>query len=355
MGDSRAERALRSLEGVAYWAAIAPLLSRLPAAIGYRAACGRGDWLFRRQTAKRAELVRNLGLLGIGLGEGLREELGEGRRDGPGPAAAQQVARDWFRFASCEALDVMRLRRGTRPLRRLVEIRGREHLEAALAGGKGAILCGAHFGSYNSSYSLLHASGFPITSIGRWQYKYTAGLSSAERRFWDLVYRRLRRYRQRPNIEPWPGRVEVAALAAAALRANEVVTIAIDAPPLDTDLARAVEVAVLGRRAKLLPGVVTLARLTGAPVLMCFQYRAADYRHQVLEISAPVPMDGDVTTAFGRCAARVSAAIERGPAHWAYWTSTPDLQTLELRGPAPVPSPAGPGRHRASDRVTIPA
>jgi lauroyl/myristoyl acyltransferase len=346
VGDSRAERALRSLEGVAYWAAVAPLLARLPAAIGYRAACWRGDWLFRRQTGKRTELARNLGMLGNGLG----------------PAAAQRVARDWFRFASCEALDMMRLRRGARPLRRLVEIRGREHLEAALAGGKGAILCGAHFGSYDSSYALLHASGFPVTSIGRWQYKYTAGLSSAERRFWDLVYRRVRRYRQRPNIEPWPGRFEVAALAAAALRANEVVTIAIDAPPLDSDRARAVEVAFLGRSAKLLPGVVTLARLTGAPVLMCFLYRSADYRHQVLEISAPVPMDGDVTTAFGRCVARVSAAIERSPAHWPYWASTPDLQTLEIRAPDPAPAPAGPVprpdeallRRGTADRVPAP-
>ena len=43
---------------------------------------------------------------------------------------------------------------------------------------------------------------------------------------WDLVYaRRLLRHRQRPNIEPWPGRVQVAAQAAVALRANEVVTI----------------------------------------------------------------------------------------------------------------------------------
>jgi KDO2-lipid IV(A) lauroyltransferase len=346
VGDSRAERALRSLEGVAYWAAVAPLLARLPAALGYRAACWRGDWLFRRQTSKRTELARNLRMLGNG-------------RD---PAAAQRVARDWFRFASCEALDMMRLRRGTRPLRRLVEIRGREHLEAAMAGGKGAILCGAHFGSYDSSYSLLHASGFPVTSIGRWQYKYTARLSSAERRFWDLVYRRFRRYRQRPNIEPWPGRFEVAALAAAALRANEVVTIAIDAPPLDSDRARAVEVPFLGRSAKLLPGVVTLARLTGAPVLTCFLYRSADYRHQVLEISAPVPMDGDVTTAFGRCVAQVSAAIERGPAHWAYWVSTPDLQTLEIRAPDPAPLPAAQApradevrlRRGAADRVPTP-
>ena len=346
MGDSRAERALRGLEGVAYWAAVAPLLARLPSAVGYRAACRRGDWLFRRQTGKRAELVSNLLMLGNGLG----------------PAEAQQVARDWFRFSSCEAVDFARLRQGARPLRRLVEVRGREHLEAALAAGKGAILCGAHFGSYHASFSLLHAGGFPVTSIGRWQYKYTAGLSKAERRFWAHVYRRVRRLRQRPNIEPWPGRFQVAAQAAAVLRANEVLTIAIDVPPLDGDRARAVRIPFLGRQARLLPGVATLAQLTGAPVLMCFQHRSADYRHQVLEISAPVPMDGDVATAFGRCTAQVSAAIERSPAHWAYWPSTPDLQTLELRGPDPAPSPAGPltradevaAQHGTADHVPTP-
>jgi hypothetical protein len=35
---------------------------------------------------------------------------------------------------------------------------------------------------------------------------------------------------------------------------------------------------------------VTLAQITGAPALMGFLYRSADYSHQVLEISAPVPV-----------------------------------------------------------------
>jgi phosphatidylinositol dimannoside acyltransferase len=332
MGDGRVERLLRSTEGVAYWGAVAPVLARMPAVLGYRIACWRGDWLYRRQTGKRTNLERHLRQM-------LGSELGR--------AASRKAARDWFRFASCEAVDVMRLRHRARPLRRLVKIEGQEHLEAALADGKGAILCCAHFGSYNSGLSLLHASGFPVTTIGRWQYKYTARLSSAERRFWDWVLaRRVRRHRQRPNIEPWPGRLEVAALAASALRANEVVTISIDAPPLDSDKARAVDVPLLGRQARLLPGIVTLARLTGAPVLMCSVYRSADYRHQVLEISAPVPMDGDTATAFGRCAAGVSAAIRRSPASWVYWPSpvdfdnlgitSPDRDTAPVRGLVPV-------------------
>jgi len=321
MAESRAGRLLRSAEGAAYWGAMAPAAACLPAALGYRIARLRGDWEYRCRQGKRAELIRNLrGVLG--------DELG--------PDAAQRLTRQWFRFASCEAIDVMRLRGRARPLRRLVEIRGREHLEAALAGGKGAILCSAHFGSYDCAFALLGASGFPVTIIGRWQHNYTAGLSSAERRFWDLVRaRRLRRHWHRPNIEPWAGRVAVAARAAAVLRANEVVTIAIDAPPLEKDLARTVEVPFLGRRASFLPGAVTLAQLTGAPLLMGFMYRTADYRHQVLEISAPVqcPAEEDAATAFARCAAEVSAAIRRSPAHWVYWASKGDLADLGLISP----------------------
>src|SRR5262249_43169429 len=83
---------------------------------------------------------------------------------------------------------------------------------------------------------------------------------------------------QRPTLEPWPDGPQLAVLAAAALRANEVVSISIDPPPLDNGPARAVDFPLLGRRAHLLPGVVALAELTGAPVLMGFLYRGADYR-----------------------------------------------------------------------------
>jgi lauroyl/myristoyl acyltransferase len=328
MGDWPAWKLLRNVEGGVYWAAVAPILARIPAALGYRIACWRGDLLYWCQAGKRTELSRNVRLV-------LGDELS--------PAAAQRVVRDWFRLLSCSTVDVKRLRRGARPLRRLVEIRGREHLEAALAAGKGAILCSAHFGSHASGLSVLHASGFPVTHIGRWDHNYEydyranynvrVGVSPAERWFWDMVYARpLLRYRQRPNIEPWPGRPQVAMQAAAALRANEVVSVSIDAPPLDNERARAVDVPFLGHRTKLLPGIVAIAQLTGAPVLMGFLYRGADYRHQVWEISPPVPLDGETAIAFRRCAAEVDAAIRRSPAHWNLW-QTVDLARLGLIQP----------------------
>jgi lauroyl/myristoyl acyltransferase len=321
----RVGRLLRQVEIVAYYLAVAPLLALLPASLAYRAACWRGDWTFRHWPDKRGEVLGNL-----------REVLGAELS----AAEAERVARDAFRIRSCEVVDLMLLRGRARSLGKLVEIRGREHLDAALAGGKGAILCSAHFGSYLCAFSLLHGDESPVTSIGRWWWNYPPGEPSVERRIWDFVYaRRVLRHRQRPNIEPWPGRMQVAVQAAAVLRANEVLTISSDAPPLDAERTRAVEVPFVGRQAMFLPGVVPLARLTGAPVLMGFARRSADYRHQVLEISPPVPMEGETAAAFGRCAAAIDAAITANPAEWDFWFEPDDLARLGLVPDSPRPVP----------------
>ena len=314
-------RLLRKVEAGVYWLALAPLAAFLPARLAYRVACWRGDWILRSSPEKRSELAANVRQL---LGEELSSE------------EADRVARDIFRFMSCEAIDVMRLRGRGRSLSKLFEIRGREHLAAALAGGKGAILCSPHFSSHPSAFSVLHASGFSFTTIGRWGWRYDTGVSPAERRFWEFVYaRRLERHQQRPRIEPWPGRVRVAVQAAAALRANGVVSISSDTPPLTDDRPRALNVPFLGHEATLLPGVVTLAQLTGAPVLMAIAYHSADYCHQVLEISPPVPMDGDTNTAFRRCVAAMDAAIRSHPGEWTQW-ETWHLSRLGLLGTAPA-------------------
>ena len=81
----------------------------------------------------------------------------------------------------------------------------------------------------------------------------------------------------------------------------------------------------------------SLARLTGAPVLMVFAYRSADYRHQVLEISPPVPMEGDTATAFERCVAAMDAAITAHPAEWDFWFEPGDLASLGLLSDAQQP------------------
>jgi len=200
-----------------------------------------------------------------------------------------------------------------------------------MAAGKGAILCSAHYGSYASAFSLIHASGIPVTSIGRWWWNYDPNTSPAVRRFWDFAYaRRLLRYRQGPNIEPWTGRLASGVQAVRTLRRNEVVTILSDAPPLVSDESRVVKVPFLGREATFLPGVVHLARSSGAPVLMVTVHRSADYRHQVVEISPPLSLEGELQEALARCAAVMDAAIRTNPALWLHWAETDFLADLGL-------------------------
>ena len=314
--ETKAGSLLARVEGIAYWTVVAPLAACLPGWLAYRVACWRADWGRRIRPQQHSEVVR-----------ALRQVLG----DEASGDEAERLARELFRFRSCEIMDLMLLRGRARPLRRLVEIRGREHLEAALAGGKGAILCTGHFGSHQGAFSLVNAIGFPVTSIGRWDWKYDSAVSPAERRFWDLAFaRRVLRHRRRPHLEPWPGRFNIAVQAAAALRDNEVVAICSDAGPLAADQARSLRVPFLGGEARLLPGVVSIAKVTGAPVLMAFLYRSADYRHQTLEISPPVPMEGDTETAFGRCVAAIDAAIKRNPASWNLWSEKDALVRLGL-------------------------
>jgi lauroyl/myristoyl acyltransferase len=300
--------------------AVAPLPALLPARPAYWVACRRADWSFRHQPERPAIVKRHL-----------LQVFG----DTLSPAETERLAREHSRADSCEVIDMMRLRNGTRPLRKLVEIRGREHLEAAMAAGKGAILCSAHFGSYRSAFSLIHASGIPVTSIGRWWWNYDSSWSPAVRRFMDFTYaRRLLRYRQGPNIEPWAGRLASGVQAVRTLRRNEVVTILADAPPLAGDESRVVKVPFLGGEARFLPGVIHLARSSGAPVLMMSVHRLADYRHQVVEISPPLSLEGEPEEAFARCAAAMDATIRTNPALWAHWSDPESFTSLGWAAPS---------------------
>lgn len=303
---------LRRLEILTFWLIGAPLLACLPAKLAYWAACRRGDWIFRHWPAESAVITRNLRRI---------------RGDAFSQAEADRVARDVLRTGSCEVVDIMKLRGRARAMSKLMEIRGREHLDAAMAAGKGAILCTAHFGSYESAFSLIHASGVPVTDIGHWWWHYVPGVSPAARRFWDFAHRRrILRHRQNPNIESWSD-VMSGMRAVATLRRNEAIVICSDAFPLKNDRSRTVKVPFLGGEAGLLPGVITLARSADAPVLMTFAYRSADYCHQVVEISPPLSLEGGTEEAFRRCAAAMDAAITRNPALWRFWAETDFILT----------------------------
>jgi KDO2-lipid IV(A) lauroyltransferase len=307
--DNRRPRLLhdglfRRLEVATFRLIIVPLVAFLPAPLAYGIARFYGDVQFQWDAARRNQILYCL----INV---LSDQIQ--------PAEQMQMVRDIFRLRACEAIDVMRLARSGQTLARQVEIRGLEHIEAALAAGKGAILCGAHFGSYGSAFALIGIKGFPLTIIGRWPSKVDRNRSALERFFFQFLFRKPVEHHLRTSIEPRAGKLGIAVEAASVLRKNELVGVLLDSPVIAADRERAVPMDFLNGQALLLPGTITIAQLIGSPVLMMFLHRSEDWRHQVLEIAPPLSLEGDSLTAFKRGLAIVEEAIRKEPAHWIYW------------------------------------
>lgn len=305
------------LEEYLYRLVIVPLVAFLPARLAYGVACLRGSWCYRLDAFKREQILSNLeGVFG--------EQLSLAER--------KRIALDFFRMKSCQAIDGMRLAGNGQALARLVEIHGMEHVKDALASGKGVVVCIAHFGSFNSCCSLLGAYGFPVTDVGN--FTYNPIITLVERLLKrPVIEKRAPHHFRHPNIEPRKGQVEAAIRMSEILRDNEVITIAIDVPVADQDRRHAVPVDFLGRTVLLLPGSVSIAKQTGSPVLVVVALRSPDWIHQVMKISPPVSLEGDIEEVFKRCVAMVEAPIRQNLAQWDGCVNTQALLDFGLLSP----------------------
>jgi len=275
------------------------LATSLPMAVAYAVAVQQGDIRYMLNRSLRDQVESRL-----------EDVLNEDQ-------ATQEytsVVRRYFRLRSCEVLDMALLSGESKEISRLVEVRGRQHIEAAQANGKGALICTAHFGHGPNCVALLSAMGYPSTLVARWAFGQRGGSMLRPVDNWILAH-----HAPRPNILDRPGDVTAALKAATLLRKNELVSVLIDATVRSRDHRRSVPVSLMNRRAYLLPGVVTISKLTGAPILMTLMRRGPDWRHQVIEISSPVSVEGDPSVALQRCIKILEREIRRDPAQWTYW------------------------------------
>jgi KDO2-lipid IV(A) lauroyltransferase len=151
----------------------------------------------------------------------------------------------------------------------LVEVRGLEHLDAALGQGKGVMLLLAHFGSFLLPLPFLGFRGYKVNQVtGRQQH----GSLLAER-FWLWRKREADRLPVsfiqvnkflRPIFEAF-GR-------------NELVAIAFDG----RDSTSWAETDFFGRNVKFSTGPFDLARRTGAVIIPTFMVRRPDNTHTLV-------------------------------------------------------------------------
>ncbi len=208
----------------------------------------------------------------------------------------------------------------------LADARGLEHLERARADGRGAILLSGHFGNIELLGAWL-GRRHPVAFVVK-------PLSNPRVDAW------ITRQRGRAGVETIPAGAGLRRVYQA-LRANRWVAML-----GDQDARRAgVFVPFLGRPASTAIGPARIALATGAPIVMGFDLRRPDGRHEI-DVDPPlVVLDPAAPDAAERLTALHVAALERRvreqPELW-FWLHR-RWKTRPPAGGARVSPDAGPG------------
>ncbi len=187
-------------------------------------------------------------------------------------------------------------------LMRRTEARGLERLDDALRGGRGCILVGAHFGSYDLGAAYLAARGHEVVAVVE-----------------DLRPRRLQRlfsrHRARLGVRSLPRRrgTGLRAEIGRVLAANGIVGLL-----ADRSLSGAgIEVEMFGAKRLVPDGPASLALATGAEIVVAHALsHGHGWRAEVTTRLRPSPESDDVRSLTQSVATALERTIEIRPSDW---------------------------------------
>jgi len=179
-----------------------------------------------------------------------------------------------------------------------VSVDGREHLDAALARGRGAIMAVPHMGSWDVAGSYAGALGYSISAVAE---RFPGSLNDA-----------VVQTRQRFGLDVIPlGRSAVRSINQA-LESNSVVALL-----CDLEQGPGVEVQFFGRRAIVPGGPAAIAVKTGAALMPACQYASTPGRHHVhLEPALDLEPGTTKEGVMQRIVNRFEAFIQERPDQW---------------------------------------
>jgi phosphatidylinositol dimannoside acyltransferase len=282
------------------WLVAWRLVRRLPEPVAF--ALGRvGGYLFYRLDARRRTA--------------LRANLGHVLGPAATPAGLERAVRRNFAAYGRYWVEAFRLEDlGPAELRRRLHLDGREHLDAALAAGRGVIFAAPHVGNWDAGGAWLAASGYPATAV-------------VERLRPPEVFERFAAYRRALGMELLPVTDGPDTLRGVlrALRAGRLACLV-----CDRDLTGGgLPVTLFGARARMPGGPASLALKTGAALLPCAVYQEDRPGHWRGVVRPPLPLDrtgdarADVVALTQRLADQFEGLIAAAPEQWhvlsRYW------------------------------------
>lgn len=275
------------------WLRVWATVKRLPAPLAFALGRAGGAVWYRADRRRRDALRGNLQqVVGPDVGERELERLVRRAFAGYG--------RYWIEAFRLERLSAEQL------LDRVTFV-GREHLDAAVASGRGVVIATVHVGNWDAGGAWLGAAGYSALAVAE-QLKPAA------------LYERFKAYRERLGLKIIPlasGSQTMRGLLAALRRGEVVLLVA------DRDLTgHGVEVEFFGRRTTLPSGPATLALRTGAVLLPGIVYqdpRPGRWRPTIpgpVEIEPTGDLRADVETLTRKLATALESLIAATPQQW---------------------------------------
>ncbi|TAN33120.1 hypothetical protein EPN29_06810 [bacterium] len=247
------------------------------------AAPGGSAWYWLSVAQRRAALENYAAALG---------------REGSDPEVAR-VARRAFQNYGRMLMEFLLLGSLTPDeLMRRMTMDGREHLDAAMGCGRGAIMAVPHMGSWDMAGSYAGTMGYRIAAVAE---RFPGSLNDA-----------VVRTRQRFGLNVvMLGRSAVRAITQA-LEANSIVALL-----CDLEQGPGVEVRFFGRRAIVPAGPASIALKTGAPLMPAYQYVTSPGHHHV-HLDPPLArLDGETREGLmQRVVDRFEDFIRERPDQW---------------------------------------
>ena len=275
------------------WLVAWKVVRRLPAPVAFALGRAGGRVFHRLDRDRRDALTANLAQV-LGPAAGRRELERAVRR---GFASYGRYWVEAFRLEDLTPADI----------RRRLRIEGREHIDTALAAGRGAIFASPHLGNWDAGGAWLAASGYPATAV-------------VERLRPEELYERFARYRRTLGLEllPLDDGAETLRGIIRALRAGRLACLV-----CDRDLTGGgVPVRLFGAAAVMPGGPAAIALRTGAPLLPCAVYhdrRPGRWRavvHPALEPEPSGDIRRDTLALTQRLAGEFERLIAADPVQW---------------------------------------
>ncbi|MCU0607374.1 MAG: lysophospholipid acyltransferase family protein [Candidatus Edwardsbacteria bacterium] len=247
---------------------------------------------------------------GLGYAAGVRRDvaLANLSRSFPEkqPREVAAITRKLYRNLGRNLVELLRFRNQSRAdIATLVSFEGEEHLKAALAGGKGAILVSGHFGNWELYAAAIASAGYPFSVVVYPQHN-------------AKVDALLNRLRQGTGIGIIYKR-NAAKDVLRALAANRLVTMLAD-QDAGSD---GVFVEYFGRPASTTRGPALFAVKTGAPIITGVIVREPGGKHRGI-VDPPLCADPsadrerEISRLTREIASRLELRVRQHPDHW-YW------------------------------------